>query len=536
MEPALLPGVVAVVTYTTHAAKKPRNRKWHDGTLRVHPATRDAVLLSEDGKEVAGARLPADARLEAGSDEFQLDANVLVLFDSIGGGAGGAAPAAAPLAAAGRENVVAAVAAGAKGFAAPRAAPPQRLPQRPKQQPSWSEAPAAAAQAQKLRFIAPVPLPLRPPAAAPAAADAGGPRERSMDEIMRLLGGGGGGGVPSGLSRPFAAAQQRPAPPRAPAAAPAAKRARDEAPAAAAAALPRWGRYAGETYASAMPASASLADAQYDALWPEQEQARPAAAPPAAAPPPPKWGHSAGLRPAALPALASMGGPPAPPVPHPLRLPPPPPAPHAPPGNAGRVQLRFPSAAECARPRRTAAVPDRFPSAAAYRQSWEDSLVEEVNLKLAEVAQGFHAACVRAGGAAAAAGGPALEAAMQAARVPYHGQCELTVWRNYPGQRQQGGRRGGGKRRRGGRGRGGGGSSDSDGDDGGAPAKPDSCYLVLKSGRLKSGEYHKGDVWVISNHPQLRSGLAAGQPGDRSRAPWAAVARSLWHGPNQDGK
>ena len=43
-------------------------------------------------------------------------------------------------------------------------------------------------------------------------------------------------------------------------------------------------------------------------------------------------------------------------------------------------------------------------------------------------------------------------------------------------------------------------------------------------------------MWFVSNHPLFQHGLAAGAVGDRTRAPWVAVARSLWHGPNQDGK
>ncbi len=46
----------------------------------------------------------------------------------------------------------------------------------------------------------------------------------------------------------------------------------------------------------------------------------------------------------------------------------------------------------------------------------------------------------------------------------------------------------------------------------------------------------RDDLWIISNNPEFSSGFAAGQLGDRSRAPWVAVVRSLWHGPNQDGK
>lgn len=46
----------------------------------------------------------------------------------------------------------------------------------------------------------------------------------------------------------------------------------------------------------------------------------------------------------------------------------------------------------------------------------------------------------------------------------------------------------------------------------------------------------KDDLWVVSNTPQFQSGYPPGQVGDRARAPWVAIARSLWHGPNQDGK
>jgi hypothetical protein len=47
----------------------------------------------------------------------------------------------------------------------------------------------------------------------------------------------------------------------------------------------------------------------------------------------------------------------------------------------------------------------------------------------------------------------------------------------------------------------------------------------------------KDDLWVLSNNAEFQGGgFAPGQAGDRSRAPWVAVARSLWHGPNQDGK
>ena len=69
-----------------------------------------------------------------------------------------------------------------------------------------------------------------------------------------------------------------------------------------------------------------------------------------------------------------------------------------------------------------------------------------------------------------------------------------------------------------------------------SPPKADSTYLILRSGRGRASDYHKGDLWILSSHPKFQAGLGAGQPGDRTRVPWVAVACSLWHGPNQDGK
>jgi hypothetical protein len=84
------------------------------------------------------------------------------------------------------------------------------------------------------------------------------------------------------------------------------------------------------------------------------------------------------------------------------------------------------------------------------------------------------------------------------------------------------------------------GSDDEEGGGGGeeedAARKPDTFYLTLKSGRQRAAEYRRDDLWLLSSTPDFRPSLAPGQPGDRTRQPWTAVARSLWHGPNQDGK
>lgn len=65
------------------------------------------------------------------------------------------------------------------------------------------------------------------------------------------------------------------------------------------------------------------------------------------------------------------------------------------------------------------------------------------------------------------------------------------------------------------------------------------CYCMRQAlgNVVPACQCRKDDLWVLSNTAEFRGGgFAPGQPGDRSRAPWVAVARSLWHGPNQDGK
>lgn len=44
------------------------------------------------------------------------------------------------------------------------------------------------------------------------------------------------------------------------------------------------------------------------------------------------------------------------------------------------------------------------------------------------------------------------------------------------------------------------------------------------------------DLWVIGSDATFGGRLKPGAVGDRMNAPWAVIARSTWHGPNQDGK
>jgi len=69
----------------------------------------------------------------------------------------------------------------------------------------------------------------------------------------------------------------------------------------------------------------------------------------------------------------------------------------------------------------------------------------------------------------------------------------------------------------------------------------DAFYLIV-SKKGKSTDYHKDDLWIISNNPILEnfspssSSLSRGGVGGRSRQPWSVIARGVWHGPNHEGK
>lgn len=57
--------------------------------------------------------------------------------------------------------------------------------------------------------------------------------------------------------------------------------------------------------------------------------------------------------------------------------------------------------------------------------------------------------------------------------------------------------------------------------------------LQLVGGKERGHFYAKDDLWVISSGPFLSERAVGGGAGGR---PWVMLARSLWHGPNQDGR
>ncbi|KAG2493974.1 hypothetical protein HYH03_007901 [Edaphochlamys debaryana] len=262
--------------------------------------------------------------------------------------------------------------------------------------------------------------------------------------------------------------------------------------------------------------------------------------------------------------------------------------------------LMLPPLDQPALPRRLVAIPARFNGPEHYRSVMIAALVEEVNLRLAEPVQqlyghvrrllsrqegtaggpqqqaapnpnpgwgrpgqgqgqgqgqhgrgpggggggnGFAVAAANSGGAGGsfvrlppAAQAAELERAATADHLPYFASCTLTCWAN----RDQGNGRGGGKKKRG---KGGG---DDDGEEGGdakAPAGP-RYYLTVPTARSRLKNTGKYDLWIISSDPLLRgSGLqgpsaAAGGPrgGGGGGPGWRLAARSLWHGPDHEGR
>jgi len=204
-------------------------------------------------------------------------------------------------------------------------------------------------------------------------------------------------------------------------------------------------------------------------------------------------------------------------------------------------------------------VPDAFAGGPAqYERAFSAALVEELNLRMAALARRFHAAraqlrrraaeaapraaaapagggrpgpgrlgaraagtggrggrgapggsrgrAAARGGAGAADAGPALQRACRSAHLAFFAACSLSVWRP---------RRGGDEQ---------------------AAASPPSHFLTL--GGVSAAQkvaFRKDDLWVVGSDLALEAPPAR-RPAERMAAPWVAIARSCWHGPNQEGR
>eukprot|EP00873_Tetraselmis_striata_P003485 jgi/Tetstr1/423749/TSEL_014381.t2 len=186
--------------------------------------------------------------------------------------------------------------------------------------------------------------------------------------------------------------------------------------------------------------------------------------------------------------------------------------------------LRFPSQAEVAAPARRQAVPDAFDSWGQYAAAWADALHEELNLRAHEVArQLYQALPADAAGTRSlarditATPSPATDpgalAALLARKLPgvYYPVCALAVKE----RRWQGG-----AQRRG---------MHEDDMPAGAPKKQ--VFLALKAGVRPSSHYRQDDLWFLCPN----AGYSQGAPASRA-SPKVIVARSMWHGPDRDGR
>ena len=193
--------------------------------------------------------------------------------------------------------------------------------------------------------------------------------------------------------------------------------------------------------------------------------------------------------------------------------------------------VRFLSDEECRCLQRTVSIPSRFASLHCYQRTWEQAIFEEMTLRLAaDVAKRFHDTLKSfmhhsKPKSESTMNMMLLECMMRKSGVSYYHHCELFVWKDLKRSNAFKATHKRKKRH----------TDDLDEPDESTVHKPkaEQTYLVLKSGRRRNQDYHRKDLWILSSHPFFQS---TAEVRDRCRSPWVAVAYSLWHGPNQDGK
>lgn len=187
--------------------------------------------------------------------------------------------------------------------------------------------------------------------------------------------------------------------------------------------------------------------------------------------------------------------------------------------------LRCPGPNECISPARKKRIPESFDSQKEYFWVMRCAMYEELGLKLIDsVFKGFYKAldsCSKLNEVLE------VQRLAKSVKIPYHGQCQLTVYKN---NRNRFGANNRSRKKK---------NQELDCDgchDDGQQRKEEKAFLILGASRMKSNGYHKNDVWILSNVPYFlyeRQGFVSSTV---STKPWACLVRSLWHGPNQDGK
>jgi hypothetical protein len=173
-------------------------------------------------------------------------------------------------------------------------------------------------------------------------------------------------------------------------------------------------------------------------------------------------------------------------------------------------------------PARRIRISDSFNSQKEYFWVMRSAMYEELGLKLIDsVFKAFYKAldsCAKLNEVLE------VEKIAKSIKIPYHSQCQLKIYKN---NRNLFGNNNRSRKKK---------NDDLDCDHDGQQRKQEKAFLILGASKMKSNGYHKNDVWVLSNVPYFlyqRQGFVSSTV---STKPWACLVRSLWHGPNQDGK
>lgn len=186
-------------------------------------------------------------------------------------------------------------------------------------------------------------------------------------------------------------------------------------------------------------------------------------------------------------------------------------------GMQGDYNLVCPTLEQVKHPMRHVQVPTAFASALEYMDIMRKSMIEEVFLKM--IANTFTDLYEAFSSSSNMLGHAEVENLSRKARIPYHGECQIKTYRNNNNNKEYFSKTKKNKRRA---------CEEEEEDCSGQETKREQVYLILGEFRGKASSYHKSDVWILSNSPTF--GFKKGQ------SVWTCFVKSVWHGPNKDGK
>lgn len=160
-----------------------------------------------------------------------------------------------------------------------------------------------------------------------------------------------------------------------------------------------------------------------------------------------------------------------------------------------------PTVEQCRNPVRHIFVPTRFDAVRDYLEVMETAILEEAFLRLIDSTMARFYGALSIFSDCPSISLTQVEDACQRAKIRgYHGACQLKIYSNTKNKYDSG------------------------------EKKRESVFISLGSNKVKASEYHKSDLWVLSNDP------AFGRSKVKKGSTWTCVVKSLWHGPNKDGK